>query len=46
MITDLPVPVSPVIKTLNPPPINLSKTYLNLTVSLVGTSILKYGITF
>jgi hypothetical protein len=41
MITLLPVPVSPLNKTLNPPVINLSKTYLNLTVSAVGTSILK-----
>lgn len=43
MITDLPTPVSPVISTLYPPSINLSRRYLNLTVSYVGTRILKYG---
>jgi hypothetical protein len=43
MITDFPVPVSPVNNTLKPPVISFSRRYLNLTVSAVGTRILKYG---
>jgi hypothetical protein len=44
MITDLPTPVSPLNNTLQLLATNLSNKNLNLTVSEVGTNILKYGI--
>lgn len=44
IITVLPVPVSPDNNILKPPSINYVIKYLNLTVSLVYTNILKYGI--
>ena len=43
IMTDFPVPVSPDNITLNPPSMSFSRIYLNLTVSFVGTKILKYG---
>jgi hypothetical protein len=41
---DFPTPVSPINNTLNPPDINLSTRNPNLTVSAVGTKILKKGV--
>lgn len=43
-MTDLPTPVYPESKTFFFPPNNFPNKYLYLTVSLVGTKILKYGI--
>jgi len=44
MITDFPVPVSPLIRVLNPPLIRILSISLNLTVSSVGTRMLKKGV--